>query len=520
MKKILNAGIVGLMLMIGFSSCTKFLDINKNPNQPTSSTPELVLPQALTGAATVMNNYNTMGAQLGGYMANAGGYGGFGANVTYDFSAGDYANCWNTTYDNLTDFQWIITNTTEDPTYAYFSAVSKIMKAFEFQLLVDTYNDLPYAEAFQENQKLTPVYDDAKSVYTAIYALLDEAIGEIKSASGSEKELGTADVVFGGDTDAWIRFANTIKLRIAIRGKAGGLSLTGDYSDGFITKDVLVNPGFRKENGKQNPTYNNWAYTYSGTPGNRAWMPTQFVYNFYFGKLTDYRGYAIFNPYDNFDRGTNQLGYEGNDVEKAAAAGNWTYTGSDQKSDNNIGLMKGPGAGRPLITLAEADFLQAEAALDGGLGVTGDAEELFNKGVKDSYRYVYSRLDGTFDLGGWDPQADYEAYLDLNDSYLVHFENTSSNAEKLEAIITQKYIAVNMINSDQGWNDFRRTGFPKIVNGSSDGLLTFASTQSKSTRPDKLISRVLYPTSERSYNNANMPKDITVFTSRIFWDAD
>ena len=77
-----------------------------------------------------------------------------------------------------------------------------------------------------------------------------------------------------------------------------------------------------------------------------------------------------------------------------------------------------------------------------------------------------------------------------------------------------------MINSDQAWNDFRRTGYPAIVNGSSDPNLSFASTQSISTRPDKLPSRVLYPTSELSYNNNNMPKDVKPFGSLIFWDPN
>jgi hypothetical protein len=110
MKKIFYISVV-VVLMFGFSSCKKYLDINANPNSATTSTPELMLAQALTSTANVANSYNSMGAQLGGYMANAGGYGGFGSSVTYSFGNGDYQGCWNNTYDNLTDYQWIITHT-------------------------------------------------------------------------------------------------------------------------------------------------------------------------------------------------------------------------------------------------------------------------------------------------------------------------------------------------------------------------------------------------------------------------
>ena len=67
------------------TSCKKYLDINQNPNQATTETPptaQLILPQALTATAANLNGFNNYGAQIGGYMANAGGYGGFGTSIT------------------------------------------------------------------------------------------------------------------------------------------------------------------------------------------------------------------------------------------------------------------------------------------------------------------------------------------------------------------------------------------------------------------------------------------------------
>lgn len=529
MKKIFYIIMSGLIMTLGLSSCQKYLNINDNPNSSTNSTPELMISQAITSSAQVSNAYNTMGAQLVGYMANAGGYGGFGPAVTYSFGNGNFQGCWNNAYDNLADYQWIINETQGDLSYGFYNGVAKIMKAYDFQLLVDTYNNLPYTNAFLEKENLTPSYDDAKVVYDSIYKLLDDAIVVINLAqkdlddnsASSVKKLSNNDVLFGGKMDDWKRLANTIKLRIAVRAK--GISTFNNKYDavGFLNKDAIVNPGYQQANGKQNPEYDAWAYTYTGSTANRAWMATDFISAFYDGnKLDDYRGYAIYNSFGAAAYATNQLGLENNDVASAPSAGSWYSTQIDDKA-NNIGILKGPSAGYPIFTLAESDFIQAEAALVGGLGVTGDVKTYFDAGVLASYKYLYKFADNTYDLVNWNPEADYEAYLEMNpDSYLVHYDLASSNAQRLEAIITQKYIALNMVNSDQSWNDFRRTGYPKITNGSSNGVLTFASLQSTSSRADKLPSRILYPTSELSYNNENVPKDINQFKSKIFWDPE
>lgn len=95
----------------------------------------------------------------------------------------------------------------------------------------------------------------------------------------------------------------------------------------------------------------------------------------------------------------------------------------------------------------------------------------------------------------------------------------TTTAQKVEAIITQKYIAMNYVNSEEGWNEYRRTGYPTIVwgtNAASD-ITTFASVVSESTAPDRLPTRIVYPSAEGQYNGTNMPKGISPFTSKIFW---
>src|SRR4051812_40610349 len=109
MKKISIFFIAGAAVLA--SSCKKFLDINTNPNSATSTTPELIIPQALTGTAANLNQFNTYGEQLGGYAANAGGYGGFGTAISYSFTSADFGGLFSTSYDNLEDYQTILNAT-------------------------------------------------------------------------------------------------------------------------------------------------------------------------------------------------------------------------------------------------------------------------------------------------------------------------------------------------------------------------------------------------------------------------
>jgi hypothetical protein len=279
----------------------------------------------------------------------------------------------------------------------------------------------------------------------------------------------------------------------------------------------MINPGFLRDNGKQNPKWNTWAFGYTGTDGNKAWMPNSFVFTFYNGtKLSDAkRGAAI---YYNFPTtGTNWLGNESSGVQSSPSGSFWyPSTNRDGKTAGSAtGVLKGPEAGMPVITAAESYFLQAEGVVR-GLIPTGDATALFNNGITASFAYLYKKADGTT---AGNPTTDAAQYMsDNNGSKLVNFSLAGSTAEKIEAIITQKYIALNMVNSEEAWNEYRRTHYPTIVStAGATGTQTFASKVSEATTPDKLPTRILYPTSEGSYNSTNVPKGITPFTSKIFW---
>lgn len=526
MKNILRLFI--LASLISLTACESFLGDNENPNQATAATPQLVLPNALTSSANLLLQYSWNAMWINGYTVNAGGYGGWGSIVTYNYTTTNYNGLWVATYDDLINYQYIEDQSAEDPGLAYFNAAAKTMKAFDYAMLVDVFGDAPYSEALKGSDNVTPVYDSQTAIYQDLIAQLNSAI-DIFTTAENANALGAADVMFGGDIDQWARFANTLKLRLLI--KMASSSETSQFatsefasmntSVGFLTDDAQVNPGYIATEGKQNPLWNRYHTNAAGSlsGSGRSAIPSEYTYAFYNGtKLLDQgRGYATYRGYPT---GTPK-GQLGNLTDNPAALASQTawYVGSGAGTEatNSIGLLKGRTADFPMMLAAESYFLQAEAYMKGYLD--GNDQDAFNNGILASYRYLYEDITGATSED-WDPETDVQLYLDDNEGeYLVHYELASSPAEKLEAIITQKYIALNFINGHESWTDFRRTSYPKIVNGSSNPTMSFASVLSTSTRADELPVRYLYASTEYQLNPANVPTGINQFSSLIFWQA-
>ncbi|MCE7061151.1 SusD/RagB family nutrient-binding outer membrane lipoprotein [Dyadobacter sp. CY343] len=513
------------LLITALSSCSDYLDINTNPNSATEADALLVLPQAIVASAAVSNQFNNYGLHFGGYMANAGGFSGFGNLFNYQLVPGDYNGLWVNTYDNLNDYKYVLDQTQGQDELAYANAAARIMTALNYQKLVDAFGDVPYTEALKNNANLTPKYDDAATIYQDLVVKLDSAITIIDGAEFPKSLNSSSDPMFGGDMNNWKKLANTLKLKMLIR-VSGVAALSSfvttnfaalDKELGFLTDDAIVNPGYVKD--RPNPRWNSWGYFTTGELSNTSRIPTEFAYGFYKGqKLTDNgRGSVI---YKNFATGTpvNQLGDE---VDAPTIVTNYStwYTGTYSSAtsiSNALGVLKGPSQGQVIMLLAESEFLQAEAKLKAF--IPGDYTANFDAGITASYRYLYKDVTNLVSSTK-DVAADVAAYkADNPESYLVNIKLATTPAQRLEAIITQKWIAVNMINSEEGYNEFRRTGYP-ATSPTGNGFQNIASLLSTSTRADKLPSRILYPSSEQSYNAGNY-RTINQFTDLIFWDPN
>jgi len=543
MKKIFIlflAASVGLSL----SSCKKYLDVNTNTNQPISGTPELVLPQAMTAVAnltwgqaplegtipnpanaTTTASFNFYGAQVVGYAANGGGVSGWGAIISYDYASTDWQRLWNNSYDIATDLQYVIDNTEGKAGYAQFNAAAKLMKAYTFQRLVDQYGDVPYTDALKGAASVTPKYDKATDIYKSLADLCDAAIVAFKANPAAASNFKSADVMFGSSASAtaeitrWIQFANTLKLRLILR--AGNkVAFTNKNFDGagFLTDDASINPGYTKIIGKQNPGWNGFVYSAAGAAvaAGSNYVPTPFIMSFYNGtKLTDpARANVVYKS--GISTATNQLGNQLATAGRGATPNSW-FRGTSSTAYEAIGIFKGPDAAQPVILAADSYFLQAEGALTGV--ITGSAQSLFNSGIQASFRYLYKSNTGVVSAGK-DPVADATTYQAANATkYIANYSLATNPAQQLEAIITQKYIALNLIFGDEAWNEFRRTGYP-VSNpdiSAATPAQTIVSVAGVSTAPDRLPTRLLYPSTEFTYNSANVPTGVNKYSTKIFW---
>ncbi|MCO6496107.1 MAG: SusD/RagB family nutrient-binding outer membrane lipoprotein [Chitinophagaceae bacterium] len=521
MKKLRIYLIAGAALAMSATSCDKFLDINKNPNSPTEATADLILPQAIVRVAGTVPSFNSYGAALTGYFVNAGGFSGWGTLVSYNYTTADYSGLFSSMYKAIEDLQQVVIMSEGDESKDIYVAAAKVLQVYCWENLVDVYNDVPYSEALQGASLLQPKYDKAEDIYKSIAETLDGALATF-DANITSSQFKAADKLFKGDLTKWKQFANTIKLRLIVRGGSKvSFSNTSFNSAGFLTDDALVNPGYVDESGKQSPMYASYAYSPSGSvSGTTAYIPSTFVMGFYNGtKIQDgERAALMFN--NGLSVPHNQLGYQ-DDPPKGINPSAWYVHGPGNATKANgsqIGILKGPGQGQPLMLAAESYFLQAQANLRGIVGTPADAKTNFVNGIKASYNYLAKNPAGAVTTG-YNANTFYNNYLAENAlNKLVDFDACTTDEERLEAIVTQQYIAFNMTTGHQAWFEYIRTGYPRnrMPVTRANAPYAFSSTHSEATAADKLPTRVLYPESEFRYNSGNVPT-VDKYTSKIFF---
>jgi hypothetical protein len=480
------------LIVLSLASCDDFLDVNIDPNNPTSVTPDLVLPVGQNYTAQIMQNnrrINNLGNMMMYNWSQSDGYSWYPDEFKYLVNTSFYQEIFENTYSNALK-QYQVLDQLTDEKYVNYKAIGMIMKAYHFQLLVDLYGDVPYTEALQRSNNATPKYDDAKTIYEDLIVKLSEAIDLIKNAENAD-EIGAADAMFKGDMQQWIKFANTLKLRILVRqssmaGRNGYIqekfAEIVEEGSGFITKDVGVNPGYlAKEEDRQNPMWNTFGEDAAGTQtmNNKATCATDYVLQ-YLTATADPRIDFIYEKPSTGHLGVPQglLDYDTPVVD--------AFT-PDKVSNIGPGILKSGSMDAIILTLAESYFNLAEAKLKGLITIADTDKDLYEKGIKASFDYL--KAPGYTDY--------YRKVMNL-----VGYDASSN---KLQAIITQKWIATNGINAEQSWFDYSRTGYP--------AGLPISDLATTSDRPVRLF----YPASEISSNGANVPAQPDAFTVKIFW---
>jgi hypothetical protein len=507
---------IGLLLagFVGFVSCGKnYFNINNNnPNNVTDLPPKTLMAGILNQAASIVTtDYPFLGCYQG-YWTIAQGFSDITDYANYNYSTNFGQNIWTDLYGNLGNINYIEQAAVSDSTLVLFGAMARMMKALHYQLLVDVYNNVPYKQA-SNALILYPKYDSAQSIYEDIILQIDTAISMINNANAQSAVQPdvTSDIMFGGNMVLWKQFGNTLKLRILLHQSEmsnqqsyiqARLQDIANEGDGFLPagQNAWVNPGYSQNNNQQNPFFAAFGFTTSGGTASNyiSFKANNYAINFYTNtndvrlgyEYSPLAGYGV-TPYQYVGGPFGTIGLPS--PSSASSIGAYIPASGNVPAGPRAGLLQSDAQPCPILTATESLFLQAEAAQRGWIG--GDPQTLYQQAITASYEYLL--------VTSADSAA--AAYYSQN---LVNVGWTASS-DKLQAIIVQKWAALNGLDLLEVWSDYRRLHYP------SDIPLSNSPNVVSQTPP----VRLLYPTIEFQTNLANVQSEGTInqFTSKIFW---
>ena len=376
-----------------------------------------------------------------------------------------------------------------------FEAIALIMKGLYYQKYTDTFGMVPYSEASNPDIT-TPKFDDQKSIYEGVIADLDKAIGIIGSATttGSGPELlDTNDLFFNGDLQSWKALANSLKLKMALRGHgAGGADysahVTAAASGVLADKDALL-PRDNEISQWSSAVYGDIWHNFYG--GGRWHLGSKLAdvlranndprltkmarpiegagKTFTLTKPASGPNVALYPTHTAFV--VNHLKDSGVDVtEGTDASGNVTitlgagpyYVGQPVRTNGKVKPFlfadlwsrpseyivekknnNAPIAPQIIHTAAESHFLLAQATVLGVL--SGNAETHYQNGIRHSMR-----MWGVTDAAA----ATYIA-----NEAMAKLDGTTE--QKLEKIATQRWVAY-YTEGFEAWAVVRDTGYPVV----------------------------------------------------------
>jgi hypothetical protein len=527
MKKYILIFTVTAAAMAG---CKKgYLDINQNPNFPSTVSAASLVAAAETKAAFIMVDPNMANANV--WMDQWA----FSPNYAVNQDSRDYkittntgAGLWTNLYSTAFDFQKIIDFGVAQSNPA-LEGIGRTMKSMMMQYAVDVYNDVPYSEAFQGAVNKTPKYDAGKDVYEAIYNDLNLAVTKFNAANASQFPTAKQDLMFAGDKSKWIKLANTIKLRILLRqsGRADRASyitskLSTDFPGGLASflqagESAVVNPGYTNADLKQNPYWANFGYNAAGnkTGNNDFFKAAAYAVQFYTSQ-TDIRGFFAQKPVGSGSGSGSMYGYlfRGNDM---GTQGTSTLTYSDNLDNADIGgsVYRFPSQSQGVFTDFESLFLQSEAVLKGWF--VGNAQTLYNSARVRAFTFMFDEVDGAGSGAAYanppfltpDARNDWNLALDP--------VTPDPIKDRIKLILTQKWASLNTINFFEAWAEYRRT--VGIYPAKPDRGLPDVPLSSSASRGPHIPWRLKYPQGEYDLNGANvlLEGNIDQFTSKIWW---
>ena len=449
MKKLI---IPVVTILLGATSCEKYLDINQDPNSPSEEnvTPELILPAAEMNLAASYGNFFRI---IGGYYSQHYAHN-FGTSNYVDYSrflmsatrsSGTYSQLNSRVLKNL---ETIREKTTETEDWGTYLAATTL-RAFVYQSLVDAYGEVPYTEALDIGNT-SPIFDDGSTIYAGILAELNDALSKATESSTVVPSFLFSSI----DASEWIPFANALKLRILMR-MSNVQDVKADLDqlvaeNNFPAEDVAWDGVWEDVTGKANPFYQEEFATYFGSTqvnvvGNLALINTM-------ADSDDGRLGAFFDENDNGE-------YSGG-VSGTNFATSTTY---------RSGYFSRPAASYDmpayLITVAETEFFLAEYYAR--YGSSSDAEAHYKAAIEASF--ATAGVTGAADVYTNEYPWDQDNYV--------------------KVIGVQKWIALSGVNNFEAWCEMRRLKYPEFGSVTGDEIYNEGNDD---FQPDLYVPATLY----------------------------
>ena len=526
--------ILGGIALLGTTSCQKdFEEINTNPNRP-----QQALPTALFNGSTKLflkntRNYTTSGMMFRSWMQ-------YSAQDTYTkesrFLYRDYAGdyLWRYPYQVAGGYKDIIDLNTDPKTKELMTtygknenqiAAARIMMAYTFALLVETFGDVPYYsygspnperfQALQLEKYISPVYATQKEIYTDLLKELKEAAAQIVSDSYVFKE---GDYIFE-TPDKMRRFANSLRLRLAIRLKdvqdaelrTLAQQSINELKDGTAvmqSESDTVELQFDSDDTNPAPIYNEY-----------------FVRN-----RVDYSPSNSFVQLLKGQRGN--FGVDPRLQKYFAPKGLTKYQARDGRytESNNINDYVGMPYG--------LDESMADFQFKSGVAVSFFSSRILQPNYAEVFMEYSEVCFLLSEANGWDNtwyKKGVEASMKkwgVDDAKITSFLATIPAANE-ENVLTQKYIALYM-NPNEAWAEYRRTGYPHTLIKVNEETDLNIPTEAGQTRYkfESLVAdltdipeRLRYPVAYKVINEANYQKALEsmqmttdILTKRLIFD--
>lgn len=499
---------IPIIAIVAISACKKgFLDINTDPNNPTSIEVSKILPttqRTLGDALSMDENNGGLSNVLSVYShqmttrEEADKYGMTGADPVI---ATPWAKLYSTTanpgtafplYGILQNLEDVIKNGELDGNMRY-AGIAKILKAYSFSVLVDVFGDVPFSEANKLKENiLYPKFDDDAEIYNALFPLIDEGIADLNNTSAPNSKVPAQDdLIYGGSVAKWVKAAKTLKLKLYTQMRK--VKNVATEVNALITEGTLISKtdesflipyGPNSATDDRNPGF----YTYYATQRSNHVSPwfyeilKGYNQNIFTGNPDPRLPYYIYNQVN-----ATQPSRDGNQTEYRDGPFVSIYFGSvgpdrDRTQQNTISLFgiypvggkyddgsatiananSGTGAAPyRLITYADRLYLEAEL-IQAGI-ITGDVTAKLNAAMQESFKQVdYVITQYVKPAQSVPALVGAPAVTTYSQKVMTEFAAASAE-KKMQIIMTQKWLSSVGAAVDQ-YNDIRRTGYPVIFN--------------------------------------------------------